>query len=208
MTSLNTVKAQTLLTAGKTVGEIAKACKVRKAVVQEWIDSNAVKGQVVNAVVATEVTETNNKMQQMLAAAQKQEEVVETASKRTKTTVRKVEATKFVDSEGNKRQKRNTNLATRKACVMVCDVLKQAWVGAHIAFTTKTEAGMLQVVRNAPQKALSEMQASSTLRVAELSAEVALGNDLEQVKQELFDKYAAMGYTMVSRRAKLKEVAA
>ncbi len=208
---MNTVKLQTLLTQGKTVGQIAKQLRVKKEVVQAHIDANSVKGNVVNtayankAFEAQEQAESNNKMAEMLAGAQQAKEVV---TQRTKTTLRKVEASKSVDAEGNKVQKRNKNLATRKAAVFVCDSLKQAWVGAHIAFTTKTTEGMLQVVRNAPQKALTDMQNANDLRLAELSAEVELGNTLELEKQKLFDKYKELGYTMMSRRAKVAEATA
>lgn len=162
-------------------------------------------------VEATEATETNSKMAAMLAAAQQNEQAAAEAPKaagtRNKVTHTKVASTPSVDENGNRRQKRNTNMTERKVAVFVSDELKLAWLGTHIGFSTKTEAGMIGVVKNAPQKALSPLQAASDLRLAELSELIPQGAELEQAKADLFDKYKNDGYTMLSRRAKVAQPA-
>lgn len=160
-----------------------------------------------NKAQKTEAPKANDKMAAMLAAAQQNEqaaaEAPKAAGQRNKVTHTKVASTPSVDENGNRRQKRNTNMTERKVAVFVSDELKLAWLGTHIGFSTKTEAGMIGVVKNAPQKALSPLQAAGDLRLAELTELIAQGPELEQAKADLFDKYKNDGFTMLSRRAKV-----
>ncbi len=163
-------------------------------------------------VEATEATSTNDKMAAMLAGAQKAGEqqkqaadaVGEKGVKQTRksSTLVKVAASSSKDENGNSLQRRNRNMTERKVAVFGSRVLGQAWVGTHIAFSTKTEEAMIKVVRNAPQKALEALQKADDLELLELSDLIPQGVELDMKKAELFDKYTA-DFTMVSRRAKV-----
>lgn len=144
----------------------------------------------------------------MLAAATQQTEVVaeenktKPASSRSKVTLIKVAASSSKDENGNAVQRRNRNHATRTVGVFTSEKLKMCWMGTHVGFATKTAEGSIKIMQNAPQKALAPLQVADDVVFTAEHTEVELGDTLELKKAEAFDKYQALGYTMLSRRGK------
>lgn len=123
---------------------------------------------------------------------------------RNKVTLVKVAASSSTNAAGERVQKRNTNLDTRSIAVFVSEKLQQCWLGTHIGFATKTTEGAINIMRNAPQKALQQLQQADDIVVTIEHKDIQVGPQLEALKQQTFDKYAAMGYTMQCKRATIK----
>lgn len=213
-------KIRNLQSAGKTVGQIAKACKLKKAAVQELIANNAVTtaSHYVNVIGATGckevVTEAapvvNNKLVMMLAAAATQQQVVnEVATTRVPVTTVKVAASPFKDAEGNTRQKRNYEVAERKIVVFYSDALHAAYVTTNLAYITKTYDGAIKHARNDLRivKCCLPLIAQADMRMEIRTETLNVGDALNVAKAAAFDALQAEGWNMIGARPRVPVLA-
>lgn len=223
ITSAVIAKVAALNVEGKTVAQIAKSCKIKAAEVEQILAPAPVMASHYTSVATNEATAaganymvqtapTQNELAALLNQAQAapaQAEEKKERKARATTTLVKVAASSSKDAEGNSVQRRNTNCAQRAVAVFTSESEnstggKICWLGTHLGFFTKNAAGAMKIMQTAPQKALEPMQKATDVVMVIEATDIGLGQDLELLKQQTYDKYAALGYTMLCRRAKVE----
>lgn len=217
ITSAVIAKVAALNVEGKTVAQIAKSCKIKTAEVEQILAPAPLMASHYAPVLALPVHEetkapTQNELAALLNQAQAapaQAEEKKERKARATTTLVKVAASSSKDAEGNPVQRRNTNCAQRAVAVFTSESEnstggKICWLGTHLGFFTKNAAGAMKIMQTAPQKALEPMQKATDVVMVIEATDIGLGQDLELLKQQTYDKYAALGYTMLCRRAKVE----
>lgn len=155
-------------------------------------------------VEATVEASANNKMAAMLAAAQQNEQAAAEQPQAAKPAKKGLKVTSSKDENGNNRRKRNEEYGDRAVAIFVSPSLNKCWIGTHLGFAHKDEAGCMKIMQNAPQKALEPLQTATDVELSffENNKNIALGEALDNAKATAWDQMQAKGYEMLSRKGK------
>lgn len=216
VTTAKQTKIADLYHAGVSQAKIAKQVKLKQADVKAMILQLPVvqrdNGGVTHhqAVIAPADTKEEpkqvDKLAAMMLAAAAQKVVTKEApvtTTRMTTTVIKTTASPAKDENGKSLQRRNRSVATRAIGVFISPSLNMCWIGTHLGFATKTEAGSMKIMQNAPQKALAPLQTATDVQFIVEETDVPNNEILQESKARAYDKYAAKGLNMLSTRPKI-----
>lgn len=222
MPNSKATKIIAMFTNGTTVANIAKLTKTKLADVQIIIDEHLAaqpvleilspvvdeSTQVVVETIATEEL-VNNKaslLAGLMSAAAQQAEVVAQAPIKTKRVSTGIKSSSAKDAEGNSRQRRNYDVATRKITVFYSDSLNLAHVTSHLGFTTKSYDSAIKLARRdlMAQKMNIPLAQAADLRMEIIDQEVNTGEDLKVAKAAVYDQVSATGRIMLGLRPRVQ----
>lgn len=206
MNNSKTAKIIAMFTNGTTVANIAKLTKTKSAEVQAIIDEHNA-AQPVQEVVAEVVEDKQSLLAGLMsAAAVQQAEAVAQAPIKTKRVSTAIKSSSAKDAEGNSRQRRNYDVATRKITVFYSDSLNLAHVTSHLGFTTKSYDSAIKLARRdlMAQKMNIPLAQAADLRMEIMDQEVNTGDDLKVAKAAVYDQVAATGRIMLGLRPRVQ----
>ena len=175
---------------------MTKATKVSKAKnVAVTGTGVAVMGTHYAALATAKVEDTvvADKLAAMLANANTATEVVADAYKG-------VKASSSKNADGTNKQKRNSNVLTRKIAVFTSASANACFIATNLAFCAKTNASAIAYAKR--DKALvkrASMFANADLVLTVLANDIPVGATLADAKAQIFDKYAQT-YNMQCKR--------
>lgn len=219
-----------MIAEGKTSGQIARELKIKKAIIEAFLaeqtpvvlEGELITGQegvvVEDAPASTDVVveeaiegvvveqepvnDVASKLAAMLAQANAAPANLPADTKLTRGGNVKFETSSSKNEDGTNKQRRNTNVTTRKIAVFFSKTLNMAFISTNLAFTTKKYDAAIKHIKQASQKALQPMFAQEDFKMELRDQLVNIGAELDDAKGELYDLLGQEGWDVVGSRPK------